>query len=141
MSTEQNKAIIRRWIDEGWNKGNLAVVDELYTANVVQHDPSSPMPVTSSAALKGYVSTFRTAVPDLHFTVDDLLAEGDKVLWRFTSHGTQKGPLGPIPPTGKTATITGMVLFRFENGKVAEAWVNVDMLSLLQQLGVVPTMG
>ena len=141
MSTEQNKAIIRKWIDEGWNKGNLAVVDELYTANVVQHDPGSPMPVTSSAALKGYVGMFRTAVPDLHFTVDDLLAEGDKVLWRFTSHGTQKGPLGPLPPTGKAATITGMALFRFADGKIAEVWVNVDMLGLLQQLGAIPPMG
>lgn len=141
MTTEQNKATIRRWVDEGWNKGNLAVVDEIYTADVVQHDPSSPMPVASSVAMKGYVGMFRSAVPDIHFTVDDLLAEGDKVFWRFTAHGTQKGPLGPIPPSGKEATITGMVLFRFVQGKVAEVWVNVDMLGLLQQIGVIPPMG
>src|ERR1700694_3642656 len=112
MSTEQNKATIRKWVEEGWNKGNLALADEVYTADVLQHDPSSPMPVTNSAALKGYVAMFRTAVPDIHFTIDDLLAEGDRVLWRFTSHGTQKGPLGLIPPSGKAATVTGMALFR-----------------------------
>ena len=141
MSTEQNKATIRRWVEEGWNQGKLEVVDQVYAANVVQHDPNSPMPVTSSATLKMYVGGYRSAFPDLHFTVDDLLAEGDKVVWRFTSHGTHKGPLGPLPPTGKTGTVTGMALFRFENGKIAEVWVNVDILGLLQQLGAIPSMG
>jgi steroid delta-isomerase-like uncharacterized protein len=141
MSTEQNKATLRRWIEEGWNKGNVNLVDELYAANLVQHDPNSPVPVASSAALKAYVGVYRSAFPDLHFTIDDLLAEGDKVLWRFTSHGTHRGALGPLPPTGKAGTVTGMALFRFENGKVAEVWVNVDILGLLQQLGAVPQMG
>ena len=97
MSTATNKALIRRWVEDGWNAGDLAVVDAIYAPDVVQHDPSSPVPVTSSAALKGYVSSFRTAFPDLHFTIDDLLAEGDKVLWRFTSQATHTGPLMNIP--------------------------------------------
>ena len=78
MSTATNKALIRRWVEDGWNAGDLAVVDAIYAPDVVQHDPSSPVPVTSSAALKGYVSSFRTAFPDLHFTIDDLLAEGTR---------------------------------------------------------------
>lgn len=140
MSTEQNKSIVRRWIEEGWNKGNLSLVDQVYTADVVQHDPGSPVPVTSSAALKQYVGVFLGALPDLHFTIDDLIAEGDKVAWRFTSHGTQTGPLMNIPPTGKGSDVTGMVFFRLVDGKIAEVWVNYDNLGLLQQLGVIPAM-
>jgi steroid delta-isomerase-like uncharacterized protein len=140
MTTEQNKAIVRSWIEEGWNKGNLAYVDEVYAPNVVQTDPNSPFPVTSSAAMKAYVGSYLGAFPDLHFTIEDLLAEGDKVLWRFSSHGTHKGPLGPLPPTGKEATVTGMVLFRLVNGKITEVWVNVDILGLLQKVGAIPQM-
>src|SRR5438105_8464992 len=140
MSIEQNKAIVRQWIEEGWNKGNPALIDELYAPDVVQTDPNSPFPVTSSAALKAYVGSYLNAFPDLRFTIEDLLAEGDKVLWRFTSHGTHKGPLGPLPATGKTGTVTGMALFRLAHGRIAEVWVNVDVLGLLQQLGAIPPM-
>jgi steroid delta-isomerase-like uncharacterized protein len=140
MSTEQNKSIVRRWIEEGWNKGNVALVDQFYTPDVVQHDPGSPLPVTSSAALKQYVSVFLTAIPDLHFNIDDLIAEGDKVVWRFTSGGTQTGPLMNLPPTGKSCIVTGMALFRLFDGKIAEVWVNYDNLGLLQQLGAIPVM-
>ena len=140
MSTEQNKSIVRRWIEEGWNAGNAGVVDQFYAPDVVQHDPGSPAPVTSSAALKQYVSVFLTAMPDLHFTVDDLLAEGDKVVWRFTARGTQTGPLMNLPPTGRTGESTGIVIFRLADGKIAEVWVNYDLLGLLQQLGAIPAM-
>jgi steroid delta-isomerase-like uncharacterized protein len=140
MSTEQNKSIVRRWIEEGWNKGNLGMADHLYAADVVQHDPGSPAPVNDRAALKQYVSAFLTALPDLHFAIDELIAEGDKVLWRFTSRGTQTGPLMNIPPSGKTCVVTGMALFRLSDGKIAEVWVNYDLFGLLQQLGVIPVM-
>ncbi len=140
MSTEQNKSIVRRWIEEGWNKADVGVVDQFYAPDVVQHDPGSPAPVTSSAALKQYVGAFLTALPDLHFTIDDLIAEGDKVLWRFTSRGTQTGPLMNIPPSGKAGAATGMALFRLADGKIVEVWVNYDLLGLLQQLGVIPAM-
>ena len=140
MATETNKALIRRWVEDGWNAGNLALVDAIYAPNVVQHDPSSPAPVTSSEALKMYVSSFLTAFPDLHFTIDDLLAEGDKVLWRFTAQATHTGPLMNIPPTGKRTTVTGMVLFRVANDKIAEVWVNIDTLGMLQAIDVIPAM-
>lgn len=141
MSTDSNKAAIRRWVEEGWNKGNLAVVDEIYASDVVHHDPHSPIPLTSSEALKEYVSIFRTAFSDLRMTIEDLVAEGDKVLWHANFHGTHSGPLGPIPATGKSATAAGMILFRFANEKVAEVWVNVDILGLMQQIGAIPPMG
>lgn len=137
MSTEQNKSIVRRWIDEGWNKGNLAVVDQIYAPAYVQHE-SSPIPVNSSEALKHYVAGYRTAFPDLQFMTEDLIAEGDKVVWRFTSTGTHNGPFAGIPPTGKRGIVPGVVIFRLENSRIVEGWVNVDSLSLLQQLGVIP---
>ncbi len=140
MSTESNKALVRQWIEDGWNAGNLALVDTIYAPDVVQHDPSSPAPVTSSAALKQYVGSFLTAFPDLHFTIDDLLADDDKVLWRFTAQATQTGPLMNIPPSGRRATVTGMVLFRVQNDRIAEVWVNIDTLGMLQAIGVIPAM-
>ena len=137
MSVEQNKSIVRRWVEEGWNKGNLTVIDQLYTPNFVQHEPP-PATVNSSEALKHYVSTYLAAFPDLHFSIDDLVAEGNKVVWRFTASGTHKNPFMSIPPSGKSATITGMVIFRLENSRIAETWVNIDALGLLQQLGAIP---
>ena len=140
MTTEANKALVRRWIEEGWNAGNLSIVDEIYDPNVVQYEPSSPAPVTNSEALKQYIGTFLTAFPDIHFTIDDLLAEADKVLWRFTARGTHTGPLMNIPPSGKSTNVTGMVLFRIANDKIAEVWVNFDTLGMLQGMGVILAM-
>jgi steroid delta-isomerase-like uncharacterized protein len=137
MSAEQNKSIVRRWVDEGWNKGKLSVIDQLYAPNFIQHEPQPEM-VNSSEALKKYVNTYLTAFPDLHFTVDDLVAEGDKVVWRFTSKGTHQGAFMGLPPTGKTSIVTGMVLFRLENSRIVEAYVNIDALGLLQQIGIIP---
>lgn len=138
MSVEQNKSIVRRWIEEGWNGKNIKVIDELYVPDLVQHDPSSAIPVESAEALKHYVHAFMTALPDLHFTTEDLVADGDKVAWRFSSRGTHQGELMGIPPTGRTANVTGMVMFRLQNSKIAEVWVNFDTLGMLQQMGVIP---
>jgi steroid delta-isomerase-like uncharacterized protein len=140
MSAEQNKSIVRRWVEEGWNKGNLAIVDQLYAPNFVQHEPA-PETVNSSEALKQYVGAYRTAFPDLYLKPEDLIAEGDKVTLRFTSGGTQNGPLMGMPATGKKGAITGIVIFRLENSRIAEAWVNIDLLGLLQQLGMIPMPG
>jgi steroid delta-isomerase-like uncharacterized protein len=140
MSTEQNKSIVRRWIEEGWNKHNLSVVDEIYAPNFVQHEPE-PQTVNSSEALKQYVGTYLTAFPDLQLSIEDLIAEGDKVVWRFVSNGTHTGPFMGIPATGKKGVITGIVIFRLENSRIAEAWLNIDALGLLQQLGVIPMPG
>jgi steroid delta-isomerase-like uncharacterized protein len=140
MSTETNRAVVRRWIEEGWNGHNTALIDTLYAPDVVQHDPSSPLPVTSREAMKQYIGGFLTAFPDLRFTTDDLLAEGDKVLWRFTAVGSNTGPLLSIPPSGQPVTVTGMALFRVAEERIAEVWVNFDALGMLQTLGVLPTM-
>jgi steroid delta-isomerase-like uncharacterized protein len=141
MSTEQNKSIVRRWIEEGWNEGNIAVIDQLYAPDYIQHEPP-PETVNSSDDLKQYVSMFLAAFPDLHHTIEDLIAEGDKVVWRLNSKGTHKGPFMGIPATGKIIdAITGVVIFRLENSRIVEGWVNIDALGLMQQLGVIPMQG
>ena len=137
MSTEQNKSIVRRWIEEGWNKGNLAVIDQVYDPAYMQHEPPPAM-VDSSEALKHYVAAYLTAFPNLHFTIEDLIAEGDKVVWRFNSKATHSGPFMGIPATGKSITVTGIVIFRLENSRIVEGWVNIDALGLLQHIGVIP---
>jgi steroid delta-isomerase-like uncharacterized protein len=141
MSSEQNTAIVRRWVAEAWNKGNLAVADGLYASDYALHDPALPVPVRGADGIKGLVAMYRTAMPDLNFTIDDTVSDGDKVVWRFTARGTQTGPLMGIPPSGKSATVEGIVISRFANGLWSEDWSNLDNLGMLQQLGVIPTMG
>src|SRR5438105_8059804 len=92
MSTEQYKEIIHNWVEEGWNNGNFRMLDEgVYANNYMLHDPSAPGFPGGIAAFKGFVNTLRGGMPDIHFTIEDMVGEGDKVLWRFTSTGTQNG--------------------------------------------------
>ena len=138
MSTEENKAIDRRFTEEVWNQGNLAVVDELMSADYDGHDPAMP---AGSEGLKQFVLMYRSAFPDVHLTIEDQIAEGDTVVSRWTARGTHKGELMGIPPTGKQVTVTGMNIERIANGKFVEGWSNYDTLGMLQQLGVVPAPG
>ena len=137
MSTEENKALGRRWIEEIWNKGNLGVLDELATADFVFH--WAPPGVASN--LEGYkqvVTMFRSAFQDMQVTVDDIVAEGDKVAVRWTGHSTHKGEFMGIPPTGKQVTTTGITISRTVGGKAVEEWNEMDMMGMMMQLGVVP---
>jgi steroid delta-isomerase-like uncharacterized protein len=140
MSTEANRAAVYRWVEGGWNNGNLGLVDEMYSPDYTIHDPSVPGYPGGAEAFKAFVTGFRTGLPDIHFTVEDTVAEGDKVAWRFTVRGTNLGPLMGFPPTGKASTNSGLVISRFdENGKWAEDYVNWDTLGMLQQIGIIPT--
>lgn len=138
MSAEQNKSIVHRWVEGGWNQGNLALVDELYTTDYFIHDPATPDFQGGQAAFKQFVNNLRTGFPDLHVTVEDMIAEGDKVVWRWRITGTHRGEINGIPATGKPISITGIVFSRFAGGKWAEDYVNWDTLGMLQQIGVVP---
>ena len=140
MSTENNKALVRRATEEAINRGNLALLDELVSSDFVLHDPNYPQPVRGAEGLKQYFQTFRSAFPDLHFTIEDIIGEGDTVAVRQTGRGTHQGELFGIPPTGKQLTVTAMIFHRFVNGKPVENWVNSDSMGMLQQLGVIPAM-
>jgi steroid delta-isomerase-like uncharacterized protein len=139
MSTEENKVLLRRLFEEVWNHGNLAAVDELLAADYVLHDPA--MLIRGPEGFKAYVSAFRAAFPDIHATIEDQIAEEDKVAMRFTVRATHQGEFQSLPPTGKQVILTGIDIQRIADGKIAENWVNLDALGLLQQLGVVPPPG
>ena len=132
-----NKALIRRYFD-AIDSGNWAALDELFAPTYVRHDPNTHEGRLGREDVKRHLQIVYTAAPDLSHTIEDLLAEGDKVAARLTSRGTQTGNLRGIASTGRQFTMTGMDLFRIADGKIEEQWINQDMLGALQQLGVIP---
>ena len=141
MSVEENKALALRGIEEVWNQGKLGVVEEIYATDYVYHDPGNPQGWHGQEGIRQAVSTYRAAYPDLHFAVEDVVAEGDRVVLRWTGTGTHQGNLMGIPPTGKHVTTPGMNLIRYEAGKAVEEWSGWDTLGMMQQIGVIPPMG
>jgi steroid delta-isomerase-like uncharacterized protein len=139
--SETNKTVVRRLFEEVWNKGNLPVTDELFAPNYVHHDSSTPDVGRGPESEKKRATLYRTAFPDLRLTIEDIIAEGETVMARWSCRGTHKGDLSGIAPTGKQFTISGISIARIANGKMAEGWVNWDTLGLMQQLGVVPELG
>jgi predicted ester cyclase len=134
-SPEENKALMRRFIEEVWNKGNLGLSDEIFHPQATS--PSAPQLPPGPEAVRTTASLFRSAFPDFHMTIEDLIAEGDKVVGRFTQSGTHQGEFMDIAPTGRQATWTEIGILRIGDGKVVESWFEPDMLGLLQQLGAV----
>jgi len=142
MSTEQNKAISRRFLVEVFGQGKLSVADEIVAADHVDHGPSTlPGMPTGPEGSKMVVTIYRNAFPDIHFTIDEQIAEGDKVVTRWTGRGTHKGELAGIPATGKSATVTGVGVDRIVNGKIVESWGIFDQFGMMQQLGIIPAAG
>jgi steroid delta-isomerase-like uncharacterized protein len=139
MSAEENKATARRWYDGVFNTGNLDLINGLFAPNFVDHDPVNPLP--GLEGVRQVVTMYRTAFPDLQITVEDWIAEGDKVVTRFRAQGTHQGPLMGMPPTQRRVTVTGIDILGFENGKITEHWGNRDDLGMMQQLGVIPSPG
>jgi predicted ester cyclase len=139
MSTEQNKAAIRRVYEEAFNKADLTVLNEVLAPNKIQHSPGG-IEFTGPEAFGQYVTMMRTAFPDLHITVENLTAEGDYVAHRASVTGTHRGKLRDIPPTGKRVAATINTLSRFVGDKEVEAWQEFDTLSFYQQLGIIPPM-
>ncbi len=138
MSVEENKALYRSYIEEVFNKQNLVWIDANFASNWVHHDPAGP---ETAEAFKQRLTIQLAALPDTHFTVEDVVDEGDKVAARWTATGTHKGAMMGIPPTGKQVTITGMGYIRCESGKIVEDWTLHDALGMMQQLGVLPPPG
>lgn len=133
---DENKALVRRFYDEVWNKGHLDVADEVFATDYVRHDPGPPAPAGPEGQ-KQVAAGVRKAFPDLIYAVDFMMAENDLVMARWTIQGTQTGDMMGAKPTGKKITFSGVNIFRFDYGKVAEIWNHRDDLSMMVQLGVV----
>ncbi len=138
--SEANKSVVRRYWQEVWNNKNLSLIDELTASTYEDHDPYNPG-VRGPEGLRQLVTKYQSAFPDLQFTIEDLLADGDKVIARLTWRGTHKGTLEGIAPTGKPVSGTATVVSRIADQKMQEDWVNWDALGLMQQIGAVPGPG
>ena len=138
MQPEENKAITRRFLEEIFAGGNLELVNEIFAPNFVLHDPSVPQQVRGPEGIRQYIAMYRAAYPDTHFTIEDQIAEGDKVVTRWTGQGTHQGELMGVPPTGRRVTVAGIEVDRIAGGKIEETWVSYDALGMMQQLGVIP---
>ena len=137
--TEENKAIARREYEEIWNQGKLDVADEILDASYAPRGLGVELP-PGPEGFKPFVSMYRSAFPDIHFTIEDQIAEGDKVVLRWTARATHKGELMGIPATGKQIEVTGIDITQHVGGKIVASWNNWDALGMMEQLGVVPPM-
>jgi steroid delta-isomerase-like uncharacterized protein len=142
MTAEENKALARRLFEEGFSQGHVEVVDEVLAPDFVCYDPNSESgEVRGAETIKGEIEYFRNAVPDLTYTIEDQIAEDDKVVTRYTVSGTHQGEFFGVAPTGKQITMTGVSIDRFEGGKMVEEWPEYDLLGVMHQIEAVPTPG
>ena len=138
--SEANKALVQRWGDEGFNKRNVSLSDEIYDQDVFYFEPAAGE-VRGLEALKDFVKSWLAAFPDAQLTIDEQVAEADRVATRWTFVGTHEGKFRGVMPTGKSIKMRAMYFYRFGGGKVVEIWAMVDSLGLLRQLGVAPPFG
>jgi steroid delta-isomerase-like uncharacterized protein len=134
MSAEDNKAIVRRLLEEGLNKGDNKVIEELVASNFKSREDES----TRTLGVEGYkeeAGIFHTAFPDGRLTIEEMVAEGDNVVTWMWFTGTHEGPLEGIPPTGRKVKVRDVDLYRLEHGKVVESWAHFDQLGMMKQLG------
>jgi steroid delta-isomerase-like uncharacterized protein len=139
--SEQNKELVRRFFNEMCNKGELALADTLFAAEHVYQDPSSTWVGTGPAGMKTLIGAYHLGFGDAHWDVHAVLDAGDTVVTRWTGSGLHSGDLVGIPTTNKRAKVDGIWIHRVAQGKIVESWNAWDMLGLLQQIGIVPTMG
>jgi steroid delta-isomerase-like uncharacterized protein len=137
MAAAENKAVITSFVEEVINEGRLDRVNDLVALDFVELDPL-PGQQQGREGLKQVIAAFRTAFPDIHWVIEEMLGEGDKVFSRFTWHGTHRGEFFGAPATGKQITVKGMVVDRVVVGKMAESQILMDGVSMMRQLGVIP---
>ncbi len=140
--SEENRALVRRELEEIFNEGKLDLADELLSPDYVVHDSALPEPVRGIEGFKRLRARYHSASSDIRTTIDDMIAEDDKVVTRWTTRGTHdNGEMLGVPPTGKQIEVTGITVNRISEGKIAEDWTVWDSLDLLRQLGAVPVSG
>jgi len=137
MSLEENKVLERSSLDLITEK-NFAAIDQIYSPTYVRHDPDSPQ-VRTREDYRKYLAGLCTVFPDLHFAIEDLIAEENQVVCRFSIRGTHSEPWRGLPATGKQVMITGINISSISEGKIVEDWFNTDIFSLAQQLGAIPS--
>ncbi len=140
-SAEENKAVARRWFEDLFNAGNLEVADEIVASDHVNHDPTLPGVPTGPEGQKQVVNLYRGAFTNAHISVEDQVAEGDKVVTRWTGSGIHQGEFMGVAPSGNQVTVTGITINRVSGGKIAESWTNYDALGMMQQIGAIPPPG
>ena len=140
MSAKENKALVRRFVEEVQSQGNVEAIEEFCSPEFVNHSAPPGLPADREG-IKIVTAMFREAFPDSCFTVEDMMAEGDKVATRKTFHGTHRGEFMGIPPTGRQVSIGLIDIVRIAGGRVVEHWSMGDNLGMMQQLGVVPQPG
>jgi steroid delta-isomerase-like uncharacterized protein len=134
---ERNKLLVRRWFEDVFNRGNVALVDELFATDYILHDPATPVPAGREGA-RQFVTLYHAAFPDAHITIEEMVAEGNTVVTRWTGRGTQKGDLPAIPASGKAVVVTGFTVSHIIGDRIATDYLNWDTLGMLRQLGVAP---
>lgn len=140
MTVEANKALVRQFLEEVWNKGNMAKIDEYLSPDFVYHTIPFGLP-SSLEGYKQHHNMLWAAHSNIHTSIEDMIAEGDKVVMRFRWVGTHTGEFLGIPPTGKQITNTGIIIYRLAGGKIVDQWDEKDLLGVMQQLGIVPPPG
>ena len=141
MSVEQNKELVRQMVEQMFNRGNLSRADEFLAPDFVEHEELPPGIPPGREGVKQLTATLRSAFPDLSATIDDIVAEGDKVVIRQTWSGTHKGAFMGVPPTGRRVSIGVIDIIRVDGGKFVEHWGQMDNMSMMQQLGAIPAPG
>jgi steroid delta-isomerase-like uncharacterized protein len=141
LSAQENKAVARRELEEIFTKGNLDAAADVYAPTYISHEPTGREDIRGLEAVKQVAAAVRQAFPDTRITVEDQIAEGDKVVTRFTTRATHQGELFGIPPTGREVEVTSIGMAHIEGGKIAEYWPYTDRLGMMQQLGVIPPPG
>lgn len=141
MSAEANKVIIRRYFEEGWNTGNPDVASEAFSEDYVNHNPGIPGMPPGRQGIRVLVGAFRSVFPDLTYTIEGQVAEGDLVVTRWKMRGTQQGEFQGLSASGKQVSVSGIQIDRLQDGKIVEHWRETDILGMLQQLGAIPAPG
>jgi steroid delta-isomerase-like uncharacterized protein len=135
---ERNNELVQQAVEEVWNKGNYGTLDQLVANDIIIHSSTPGEEIHGQDGIKQFYTALRAAFPDIHFTIEDQIADDDKVVTRWSAIATHLGPFQGIPPTGRQVHLSGIDIDHIANGRVTECWPVMDELGLLQQLGVMP---
>jgi steroid delta-isomerase-like uncharacterized protein len=141
MEVDEYKRLVSRIADDIWNRGDLDLIDKIMVADAKYHGPHMPNGLGTREDWKNAISMYRNAFPDSHVSFEELIASGEKIVGRWTATATHTGQLPGIETTGRPIAIGGITIYRFDKGKIAEAWEQLDMLGMWQQLGVIDLPG